>query len=380
MGQDDLVIASTSDTADEMRTALVHGIEPPEDTAILSTIDDEPAEPVKTEATEPETPDEAEEVPVEKPAAKKTEKPSDKPEEKHAPKAKAEAPKRTDFEDDDTYLEAAANFKAQKRIAKLTYEREEEKRQRLAAEGRVAELSKPKPAAAKVEEKPVVEAKPEPVAPKPKADDYATHEEWLEALSAWNAETVTKKAVDAALAAERAKNEEKEQAAAIAAQQEVYANSKTDAQARYEDFDAVIAAAAEMPVTGVMNYVMLKSPIGHDIAYYLASHRDEATRIYELPGPDQIEAMGELAGTLKAQIAALDVQTDDQEVEIEEVDEDTGEPKPKPKPRAVTKTPDPINPVGGRKTPGQMRDEDMSTRDWIEKRNREEAAKKKFRR
>lgn len=372
----DLVVASTTDTADEMRAALAHGIEPPEDTAILSTIDDEPAEEVKPEPVEEEKP--VEEPPVEKPVAKKAaEKPAEKPEEK--PKVKAEAPKRTDFEDDDTYLEAAANFKAQKRIAKLTYEREEEKRQRVAAEGRVAELSKPKPAAVKVEEKPVVEVKPEPVVPKPKAEDFATHEDWLEALSAWQAETVTKKAVDAALAAERAKNEEKEQAAVIAEQQRVYADSKAEAQARYEDFDAVIKAADEMPVTGVMNYVMLTSPVGHDIAYYLASNRAEAQRIYDLQGPDQIRAMGELEGQLKLQVATVaDVGL---EGDDDEVDEATGEPiVAKPKPKAVTKTPDPITPVGGRKTIGQVRDEDMSTRDWIEKRNREEAARKKFRR
>lgn len=66
---------------------------------------------------------------------------------------------------------------------------------------------------------------------------------------------------------------------------------------RYDDFDAVMATAQLLRLNDAMQTVITQSPLGHDVAYYLATHQQIAKRIYRM---DEVMSFG----------AMLDVQSE----------------------------------------------------------------------
>lgn len=164
-------------------------------------------------------------------------------------------------------------------------------------------------------------AEPEPAKPaidpsKPKVENFANYEEFVEALFEWGVEqklTAREKAAakdDAAKSAATA--QQRAQAAGIAA---------------HADFDETIGAFVDAghQFSPVVAEAVLGHELGHEIGYALAKDPAEHARIAALPPGAQYVEIGKLIARLEA--AAV--------------------PAPAPKPAPVTKAPAPVKPVGG---------------------------------
>lgn len=383
MGKDDLVLASTTNTAEEIQAALQHGLDPGPDAATLST---EVSDPVDEKA--------AEEKPVdEKPADEKADEETaddEKPvvekaaddkladdklaEDKPKPRKMDTRPRREDYASDEEFDDAQIGFKAKKRIDKVTWEREEKQRRIETLERENEELRTAKPAPVKEKDAPA----PAVALEKPQAQDYDTHELWIEALSDFNDKTskaAIAEAVNAALTKDRETREATEQEAANVEELRLYMAAKPIAAARYDDFDEVIKANGSMPLSGPMNYVMLSNPeVGHDIAYYLATHRAEALRIFQMNGSDQIREMGRLEERIERRVAETLAAGGEGE------DAAVDPPPPPRKIAKVTQTPEPLVPVGARATRTSVGLEELSFDDYKAQRRQDEILRKKNRR
>jgi hypothetical protein len=360
---EDLVISSTTDTAAQMKAALQRGLEPPKADEVLAVVDDGPA--VEEE--------------VEKPAEKEEEQPPVKTAEEKVAEEKASADEK--------------KSRLDKRIDKLTWEREEEKRRREASDARIAELE------AKLAEKPKIEEKVEKVVvkplPKPKLDDFDTTEAYNEAVTDWKiagmraevaaeAEAKAQKRVDDALAAETKKREDAEQAVELEQQQQRFNAQRVKAIERYPDFEETLEANKKMPLTGVMAQNIMTSDVSHDMTYYLWKHPEEATRLVALgETPAAIREMGRFEGLIRATIQ-------DDEPEPEPGAEGAVETKPAVRQSAAerqaaraSELPAPIKPVGGRAVTTVDESRDTSPfmdPQWKARRNKEEAERRRNRR
>jgi len=86
-------------------------------------------------------------------------------------------------------------------------------------------------------------------------------------------------------------------------------NEKMDAmheagQAAFEDYDEVVRARTDLRVTPTMAVAMAKSGAGHEIAYHLGTHPEEAARIAGLAADEQVLEIGELRARFKGEAAA----------------------------------------------------------------------------
>ena len=169
--------------------------------------------------------------------------------------------------------------KAEKRIDKLVFEREEEKRKREELERRIADM----------EAKSVGAPTPTPQVPQPEGlrakptregtnpqtgKPYETIEEYFEDLADWKVERKL---------AEREAAEE--QAAMVAATQEVeasYHEQSASARERYADFDDAISNIAEMEILQPLIDYIKEQGNGADIAYYLGKHPDEVRKLHDM--------------------------------------------------------------------------------------------------
>lgn len=360
MATEDLVVSSTTDTEDAMQAALMHGIEAPSGAPVLSIENDEPAKkPVEPKADE-------------KPAEKKAEaKPAAETDGDKAEKPKASRPRREDFDSEDDWGDALMGHRARKRIDTLTYEREEARRRAEGLETRIAALEGGKPAAA---EKPAEPAK------EPKADDFETHEEWIAALVAHK----TAIGVATALETERTKEAKADEGIQREEEFQKFIAQRAEARERYDDFDEVIKDNGTMKLSGVMNYVIMSSEVGNDISYYLATHRDEAARIYAMEGPAAIRAMGKLESKVEHIVATRNGQQEakaDDEPPAEKADEKPAAiEKPAAPKKKVSDAAEPIEPIGARSTRSTVPLEELPYSDYKAKRDRDELNRKKFRR
>lgn len=201
----------------------------------------------------------------------------------------------------------------QKRIDRLTREK-----YRLQAELEVARKQAPQP-------------EPKPVASgEPKADQFKSYEEYLEARAEWKAEQRVEKRLG--------ELREKAQRQAGQAEQEKlqsqWEKRVSEALTTYDDFEEV-ALSPEVPISEPMMAAILRSPKGADVAYHLGKNHDLAA---EIAGLDPISAairIGEIAASLS-----------------------------RPTPKKTTGAPPPINPVGGSarttKDPANMTDKEFA--------------------
>lgn len=190
--------------------------------------------------------------------------------------------------------------KVQERIDELTRKAGEKEREAAYWRG-VAEAAKPKA---------------EPEAPKeapgkPKADAYASYDEYIDALTDWKIE-------------QRDQTREARQKAE--AQAATWQSRATEAKATLTDFDEVLQNSTA-PMNQAMADVIRESEHGPVLAYHLAKNPAEAGRIAQLSPLAAARELGRLEATLSA-------------------------PKPKPAQR-VTSAPTPPTTVGnGRSTEG----------------------------
>lgn len=196
---------------------------------------------------------------------------------------------------------------AERRIAELTRKRKEAEARAEAAERKLAGLEKP------------TEKKSEPDKPRPKLDDFDTHEDYEDALYEWReARRTAKQAeVDGKTKAEQAKAE-----SAKAAEMAVMARWNEHLARAGEQFDdfAEVIKDADVKISGVMVEAIADSEAGPQLINHLARNSEEAERIAGLSPAAQLRAIGRLEAQLSTPA--------------------------KPKPKTST-APAPAKPVGG---------------------------------
>lgn len=342
MADNDLVIASTTDTEASIKAAL----EPREDTTpALADVDRATGQPVeaKTEPPVEETPA-GEEKPAE--AAQVTG-------EEKKPAADAGKP-------------AQKKSRSEERINELTREKylAQRRADRLQSELdalKVPPQTQPPPQHHQQQ----VQPPPQAQAKKPAVTDYAVYEDFVDALTQWNARQIAAEQI-AQLRAEDA-------LAVVQAQQQemlsVFEAAKTDARQRYPDFDDVMTSdvAVAMPITEPMQHIITTSPVGHDVAYYLVQHPDEAQVIAQQAPLDALRTLGRLEERVNHALHRAG----------------NGRAAAQQSAQAharVTSAPPPVEPVGGHATTTSLSDDQLDYQSYKTKRNREEAERRKARR
>src|SRR5574343_292465 len=204
----------------------------------------------------------------------------------------------------------------QKRIDDLVRQREDERRE--------AEYWRAKA----LQQQPIQEQPKQPTVfpdlPEPKSDQFETYDDYVDARADW-----------------RAKVNLRQFQADYQSQQRNQTLDKFHeaGKGKYADWDETFNRP-DVPVSQMMSEVMLDSPQGTELAYYLGKNPGEARRIASLPMHRQAYELGKIESKLAA-----------------------------PPQRTKTNAPTPTSPVGGKEMPTK-KPEDMSYEEyksWREK-------------
>ncbi len=178
------------------------------------------------------------------------------------------------------------------------------------------------------------EAKPADAVPQ--RDQFETYEEYLEARAEWKAEQKVQKALEEIKSQQQRSTQEVTQQERVKSFQAQLSKVRTEVS----DFDAVMEAADEVPLTQAMREAILESEVGALLTYHLAKNPAEAARISQLSPVAQVKALGRIEADLST-----------------------------PKAPRVSKAPDPISPLtggkGGGVDPSKMSMEDYAA--WRKK-------------
>lgn len=184
-------------------------------------------------------------------------------------------------------IEALAREKArryaQKRIDRLTWEANEAKRKAEELEAKLRERQ---------------ERQPDPLAARPKMEDFQDYEAYLEALADWKAEEKAQRLREE-LKAESEKTRAKTEADR---RMEAFRAAESKFRATVTDYDEAIQDAQDTPMTQVMFDVILESEVGPNLLYHLAKNPDEAERIAHLSPARQAAEIGKLEDKLAQQL------------------------------------------------------------------------------
>lgn len=123
----------------------------------------------------------------------------------------------------------------------------------------------------------------------PTPDQFKDYESYVRAEAAYAAQQTIREQVAASRAVE-----ERE---AATRQAEQLRERLSPGLAKYDDFEDV-ALDASVPITAPMVAAMLDCEIPHDVAYFLGSHREEATRIAGLSPAAQVREVDKLVAAL----------------------------------------------------------------------------------
>lgn len=200
---------------------------------------------------------------------------------------------------------------------------------------------------------PQTQAEPESPA-KPKPDQFATTEEYVEALAAFKAEEIFRtKTQESESQRREAELRQRHQSVVTSYQERV-----EQAMEKYPDFED-IAYAPDVPITNAMAATIQESEKGPDIAYFLGKNPAEAQRIAKLSPFLQAKELGKLEAKLESA----------------------------PAPVRTSNAPPPINPIrnatagtGFVDTTDPKSLKQMGTSAWIEAENRRMAEEWKRRR
>lgn len=155
----------------------------------------------------------------------------------------------------------------------------------------------------------------ESAAGKPKAEDFETHAEFVEALSDWKVE---QKLSEREQKAQKSRLETESQKQMREHQERVSAFAK-----KHEDFSDAMENLASVPRSAALEQIIVSSENGPELLYELAKDPKEAARIAKLPPVSLAREIGKLEARLASS---------------------TSEGK-KPEPKKITKAPKPLEPV-----------------------------------
>ena len=169
----------------------------------------------------------------------------------------------------------------------------------------------------------------------PKLEQYASIEDYLDALADHKAAQKADKVFKEREASERQQRQQSEQAKL----HDGYAKQTEQARNAYEDFDDVVENP-DLPITQAMAEAIMRSQNGADVAYYLGKNPAEAARLANLDPFSAAVEIGRIAATVV-----------------------------RPQPRKASSAPPPIQPVGTRATP-VTDPARMSDAEWYAQRNK----------
>jgi len=206
----------------------------------------------------------------------------------------------------------------QRKIDRLTREKYELEAKLQAALAKPAGGEKPEPAAAAANDG------------KPQAENFDTHDEYVEALVDWkaNQREAAKREQE-----QRDSETKKQQATVDSWNQRVEAARK--AHADYDD----VMADADVELPPLVVDALMDSDHGGELAYWLASNREEAERIAKLSPVAAVRKLGEIEAGLRSTPSS---------------------PQPKP----VTKAPKPVTPVAAGTASPVPSSSDLDTDDF----------------
>ena len=150
---------------------------------------------------------------------------------------------------------------------------------------------------------------------RPKAEDFDTHEDFVEALSDWK--------YDQRRAEDEAKVRETKVKSEFQKRTEAYSKQVEEFKNAHDDYADVLDDVADIIVSPAVHELILASEIGPQLTYELAKNREEFERINKL---NPLQAAREM-GKLEARLAS----------------ESKGQAEIK-----TTKAPKPLSPIGGK--------------------------------
>jgi len=357
MKDDSITLVSTTDSLKDVQAALGVTSEAPTPAAEApaTTKTETPAAPAATAATPTETPA----APVETPAA---------------PVETPTKPAGTGKSKDGL----------QARIDELVRQRDTARGMSAAQEAelealraRVKELAGGQPPKAAEPAAPAA-----PLAPaKPKVEDYPDYDTYVEALIEWRADAIAEKKINDRFQSQQTAEQQEEQNRRAKEIFEAHEARITEAKSRYDDFDEVVSQP-DVHISTVMRDGILLSERGPDIAYYLATHPEERTRLLALGDtPKALIEFGKLETKVEAELskagsaasgtpsaaatpASTPAATPAAPVAATPVAPAAPTTPAAPAAPAVTKAPDPIDPVTTGSVATTVRPDQMSYADY----------------
>jgi len=140
-----------------------------------------------------------------------------------------------------------------------------------------------------------------PAAAKPVATDFATFEEYTDALGQYYRDEAKRESVAEVMqqvqqqwAQQRAEAEQQERDRQL---QTVYAEHQqrlADTRAAHPDFDELVTGMGHLKTNPMMDTHILRSTNGGELMHYLATHPDECEAIAALPSGPTLVALGRL--------------------------------------------------------------------------------------
>ncbi len=195
-----------------------------------------------------------------------------------------------DKDDADKGDSKTAKSKGDKRFDKLTREKSELEREKDLWKKQALEGKAPTDDKAKTDTKKDTEGKA-----KPKADDYDTHDAYVEALTDWK--------LDERLAKQEREAKDTEERKRITKLDEDWKKQKDAARDHYDDFDDVINNE-EILVPNIVADTFLNSPIGAHIAYWWGSHPEKVEELIKLSPVALAREMGKIEDRIERQLEA----------------------------------------------------------------------------
>lgn len=171
---------------------------------------------------------------------------------------------------------------------------------------------------------------------RPKADDFETHEEYVEELAAWRADQRWKE--------NEAKARESQVKSEHQRKVEAYQQKVEKLKEEIEDYDDVMESVDDVRVPVAVQQLLLESENGHELTYELAKNREELERICGLSPLAAARALGAFEASLAKKAQST-------------------------KQIKTTKAPPPLNPVGSKGAAAKGFRADMTLAEyekWIE--------------
>lgn len=348
---------------------------------LTSTTDDESQ--VRAALALPAVEEPPVEVPPPKPVKPVEPSPSEEPEEEEAPAVDAPVDQMAGARKKRGRLQSRIDELTQERN-RVAAERATEKAENEALRRRVAELAggaapqRPAAGARRIEKAP---APP----PRPAVDEFATYEDYTEAVAKWAVKIAksewqqeTTSAVDERLKAEADKALQAQWQQTQAALTQRYQAGVIKAREKYDDYDEAIAAP-ELQASPLMEAELLRSDIGPEITYYLATHPETCKKLHALGNsPQALREFGKVEARVEHALEKAAADKGSQAAAAPTAARSDAAAKqlasvaPPAGPKRVTKAPDPITPVGGGETQATTDPDKMSYQEYKEYMNARE--------